>query len=142
MTVVSAVRMCAGMFVVTFARVLEERVAVGHEACEEALEIAAHLRVGVFLEEQRRGGVLEMQRGEAGLQAALADQFPDLRGEFVEAASARGDDQFVQVLAEHGGASLFTVEWDFGWVSSKLKVQSPRQGPKPKAPIQRKQRGK
>ena len=84
-----------GHVVAALAGVLEERVAIRGEPGEEALQVAADFRVGVFLDEQRSGGVPEMQRGEAGLQAGLAHAGGDFMGDFSEAAAARGDDKLV-----------------------------------------------
>src|SRR4029453_6015152 len=41
--------------IVSFARVLEQRITVRHQAREEALQVTAYLGVGILLDEQRRG---------------------------------------------------------------------------------------
>ena len=40
-----------------FGRVPKQRVAIGHEPREKTLQIAAHFRVGIFLNQQRRRGM-------------------------------------------------------------------------------------
>lgn len=80
----------------------EERIAVGHEAVEEAFEIAAYVRVGVFLDEQRGGRVPQVQGDEPMLETTLGNPGRELSGEIVQPATARGHRQFVESLVEHG----------------------------------------
>jgi hypothetical protein len=47
-----------GHVVIAFRRVDEQRIAVRHEPFEKCLKIAPHVRVGIFLDEQRSGRVL------------------------------------------------------------------------------------
>ena len=51
-----------GHIVITFRRVDEHRVAVGHEMLEKGFEVAAHVRIGILLNEERRGSVLQVER--------------------------------------------------------------------------------
>lgn len=92
-----------GHVVVALAGVAEEGVAGGHEAGEEAFEIATDFGIGVFLNEQRRGGVAQMEREQAGLDGVVADEAADLGGHFVKALAAGGDAEFLGELAEHAG---------------------------------------
>ena len=46
--------------------VFEQPIAVGHETIEEALEVRADVGIRVFLNDERRRGVLQVQRAEAG----------------------------------------------------------------------------
>ena len=95
-----------GHVVITFASVPEKRVAIGCEAGEEAFQVTAHFRIGIFLNEQRGGGVPEVQRGEAGLQPGLADQRVDFARDLAETATARGNGEFLDRLAEHGEMTI------------------------------------
>lgn len=51
-----------------FASVFEQGIAVGNQAREKTFEIQADLGVGIFLDDQRSGGVLHVQGGQAGPQ--------------------------------------------------------------------------
>jgi hypothetical protein len=56
-----------------FLAVQEERVAVAHQPGEEALEVVAHLRVGVLLHQQAGRGVAHEERQQALADAAVGD---------------------------------------------------------------------
>ena len=56
----------------------KQRIAVGHEALEEPFEIGAHVRIGVFLDEQRGRRVPQVQRDEAMLETAFGNPGRDL----------------------------------------------------------------
>ena len=60
-----------GHVVGAFGGVDEEAVAIGNELCEECFEIAAHVRVGVFLDQERGAGVLDVQSAEAVFQTGI-----------------------------------------------------------------------
>src|SRR5436190_18963650 len=51
--------------VVSFGRVDENRVPVGHKPGEELFQIPPHVRVGIFLNEQGRRSVAHMQSHQA-----------------------------------------------------------------------------
>jgi hypothetical protein len=74
-------------------------------AVEEALQIAANLRVGVFLNQERGGSVLQVDCAQAGFHPGVRDEFLDRIGDLVEAASACGKDQFMDALTEHGASA-------------------------------------
>ena len=90
-----------GHVVVAFGRVDEHGVSVGHELIEKGLEIAAHVWIGVFLNEKRRGSVLQMERRETRFQTAFRNKFFDAARKLIEAASAGRDLQFVNALTQH-----------------------------------------
>ena len=73
--------------IVAFGGVLEESIAIRNEAFEETFEIAPHLGIGVLLNEQRSGGVLEMQRGETLSNAGFRNNGVYFVGNLVEGAS-------------------------------------------------------
>ena len=50
-----------GHVVVAFGGVGEQRVAVAHEPCKKGGEVAAHVRVGVFLDQERGGSMAQVQ---------------------------------------------------------------------------------
>lgn len=52
--------------VVALGRVAKERITIGRKPGEESLKIAANFGVGVFLDEQRGGRMLDMHSHEAG----------------------------------------------------------------------------
>jgi hypothetical protein len=91
-----------GHVIVAFDRMHEQRIAVAHEAREESFEIAPHVRVGVLLDQQRGGRVLQVQRAQAGAHRRAFDPRLDIAGDFVERARARRHDQPVDGLADHG----------------------------------------
>ena len=91
-----------GHVVVAFAGVLEQRIPIRSEAGEESLQVATDLGVSIFLDEQRGGGVPQVQRGDASLQARLTHAGYDLSCHFGGAAIAGLDDEFVDTLAEMG----------------------------------------
>jgi len=84
--------------VVALEGVLKQRVAVWNEPREKPFEIAPHLWVGIFLDEQRGRGMPQVKREQAGGETALRHPGCDFPGEFVEPASPRGNRQFVQRL--------------------------------------------
>ena len=84
-----------------FAGVLEERVAIRHEAFEETFEIGAHIRVGILLNQERGRGVLQMQREQAVRKILPREPGFDFRGEVIQPASAGGETEFVRRLAKH-----------------------------------------
>ena len=51
-TAVSAARTCAGMSSGALVAMAEERIAIGQQPGEEAIEVGAHIRVGVLLDER------------------------------------------------------------------------------------------
>jgi len=84
-----------GHVVIALGGVNEKWVAVGNEAGEEGFQIAPDIGVGIFLNEERGGGVAEVESDEAGLKAVFGEPGGDLVGEVVEAAAAGGDGQLV-----------------------------------------------
>lgn len=68
----------------------EKRVAVGHKAGKEFFQVTPNVRVGVFLNEQRGGGVADVERQEAIVEVVLRHPGRGVVGEFVEAAAACG----------------------------------------------------
>jgi hypothetical protein len=99
----------SGHVVVAFGGVDEHAVAVGDEAGEESFEVAADVGIGVFLDEQRGGGVTEVEGQKAVLKAFLGEPVRNVVGDFVEAAAAGLDAKFVERL-EHGRAESGFLE--------------------------------
>lgn len=87
--------------VCAFARVDEQRIAVGHESFEKVLQIRADIGIGVFLDQQRRRGVLEMQRDQSVLKSFPSDPRVDFLGELVQTAASRREGQFMKALPQH-----------------------------------------
>ena len=90
-----------GHVIVAFRRVDEHRVAIGHEMIEKRVKVAAHVRIGILLNDERSRRVLQMERGEARLETAFGDELFNPAGELVEAASAGWNLQFVNALTQH-----------------------------------------
>src|SRR5437879_5661636 len=78
----------SGHIVFPLGRVDEKRIAVGHEAGEEFFQVPPHVGVGVLLNEQRSGGMADVESQEAILEAVLRNPGGRLVGEFVEATVA------------------------------------------------------
>ena len=72
----------------TFHGVGIEVVVLGDKAAEEGFEISDDIGVGVFLDEQRGGGVSEEDGEEAFLDAETLDPGAGLSGDFVETLAA------------------------------------------------------
>jgi hypothetical protein len=66
--------------VIAFGSVLEDGIAIGCEAREDAFKVAADLGVGIFLNKEGRGSVLEMQGGDACLETRLLEDGADMVG--------------------------------------------------------------
>ena len=65
------------------------------------LQVASHVRVGVFLDEQGGGRVAEVQGHKAAGELLLRNPVCHFAGEFVKAAAAGGNRYFMQSLAQH-----------------------------------------
>src|SRR5581483_5176015 len=91
----------------TFGGVAEERVALRNQPVEEALQVAQHLRIGVLLDQQRGGGVLDVEGEEAGLDAGAPRPTLDLPGDLVEPPPFRLDGDLAGRLPHRERASLF-----------------------------------
>src|SRR5262245_59958210 len=85
----------------TLGVVREERVALGHEPREPALEVAPCRRIRVLLDHQAGRGVLYEERAEALAQARARDDTLDLARELVEAGAARLEPE----LRDHRGGA-------------------------------------
>ena len=72
----------------TFHGVGVEAVVLGDKAAEEGFEISDDIGVGVFLDQQRGGGVSEEDGEEAFLDAETLDPGAGLSGDFVETLTA------------------------------------------------------
>src|ERR1035437_8818142 len=96
-----------GHVVVALSSVAEERIAVAHEPREKGVQIAAHIRVGIFLDQQRGGSVAQMQREQPVAKFIFGNPLRHFIREFNQTAPARGDDDFVKRLAHgtHGAAA-------------------------------------
>jgi hypothetical protein len=79
----------------------EQRVAVRHEPRKKCVEVEPHIRIGVFLNQQRGGGVAQMQRQQTVAEFVFRNPLFHRVGELHQPASPRGDDEFVEGLA-HG----------------------------------------
>jgi len=69
--------------IVSFDRMPEERITVGHETGEESFQITAHVRVGIFLDQQGSRSVTEMEGQQPALPAILRHPGRHLLREFV-----------------------------------------------------------
>lgn len=87
--------MC-GHVVGSFVGVSEQSVAIRYHSGQKRFQVATHLWVGVFAEEQRGARVVTEQVAEPDLNSALQDDRCDLGREVIGAATVRW----------HGHASL------------------------------------
>src|SRR5271165_2639146 len=74
--------------VCAFAVVLIERAILGREPLEKLLQVAQNGRVGVLLDEQRRGSMAAEDREQAGLYPLLGDEMLERRRDGIEALAA------------------------------------------------------
>ena len=88
-----------GHVVIALGGVAEKRIAIAHEPRKKRVKVAAHIGVGVFLDEQRGGGVPQMQREQAVAEFIFGNPFLHGGSEFNQSAIARRDDKFVKLLA-------------------------------------------
>src|SRR5689334_23644357 len=94
--------------VVPFRSVNEHGIAIFHKTRKECVQIAANIRVGVLLDQQRGGSVEDMQREQALLKMIVRHPTLDLAGKLVKSASLCGDFQLVRKLAKHASGYF----WD------------------------------
>ena len=80
-----------GHVIVAFSGMNEEPIAIRHQAGKEFLQIAPHIRVGIFLNEQRSRGVAKVQSEQASSERVIGNPLSDVISEIVQAAS-RGVD--------------------------------------------------
>jgi hypothetical protein len=90
-----------GHVVIAFGSVDEERIAVGHQPRKKGFEVAAHIGVGIFLDQKRRRSMAQVQGEQAVAEFAGADKLFNFAGEFNQSAPTGGDDNLVKRLA-HG----------------------------------------
>ena len=88
-----------GHVVLTFASVSEQRITVRRQACKKLFKVAAHFGIGVFLNQQRRRGVPDLQSQQTVFEPGLTNPRGDFASELVETAAAAGDLKFMYGLA-------------------------------------------
>src|ERR1035437_10144072 len=88
-----------GHVVVALDGMHEQAISIGHQPCEEVLQVAAHVRVSVFLNQEGGGSVAEVQGHQAGSELVLCHPGCDFAGEFIKAAATRGKCYLMQSLA-------------------------------------------
>ena len=81
----------SGHVILALSSMHEQWIAITHETGKKTFQIAAHVRVGIFLDEQRGGGMAEVQCDQAVLETAVSDPTGDLVGEFIQTAAAGTD---------------------------------------------------
>ena len=85
--------------VIAFGRMNEKRIAIRNKPGEEFLEIASHIRIGIFLDEQRGRSMAKVQSKETLIESVFGEPRCHLLSQFIEAASARGNVEFMEGLA-------------------------------------------
>jgi hypothetical protein len=98
-----------GHIVITFRSVNEKRVAITDEPREKTLEVAPHIRIGIFLDQQRSGRVPQMQRDKAVFEMVLEHPIGNRIREFVQSPPVSGDGDFVKRLPKHGSTRLYSA---------------------------------
>ena len=81
----------------------EQRIAVGHQPGEEAVQIGLHIGVGVLLDQEAGGGVADEKGEEGGLDLLLVDPIGYLTGDFDQGAARRSDVEDRGGLVRHEG---------------------------------------
>lgn len=89
----------SGHVVWALAGVDEERVAFRDKAAEECQEIALHVGIGVFLDEERRRGVSHEHGQQAGGHAARGDEGLNLTCDLRQRLAAGVNGDFMLSLA-------------------------------------------
>ena len=72
----------------------------GNDARKELIEIADHVGVGIFLNDQRRRSVLNKHRKEAGVNALALNPLFDLFGDGIQTFAPRGNLHAVRELLQ------------------------------------------
>ena len=89
-----------GHIIVPLSGVTEERIAVRREAGKEALQIATDFRVGVLYDQERSGGVEQLQSRQAGFKPGSLDLGDEVIRDLKEATTVCGDGPLVQALGD------------------------------------------
>src|SRR3954469_17110889 len=114
--------------ILTFGCMFEQRVAVRHQPRKKSFEIASHFRVGIFLDQERSGCVLDQQSDAPVYHATLGDELLNLIGEFIERPSARLQLDLMQRLLNHGSpAWAEPICWPKLWAlpAVAFRIQGP-----------------
>lgn len=90
-----------GHVIVALGGVFKERIAVGNQALKKPFEVAADFGIGIFLDEQGGGSVLNVQGDNAGFESGLRDELFRFSSDFVESASFRLQGDFGALLSQH-----------------------------------------
>src|ERR1035437_1477542 len=85
-----------GHVVVALGGVAEQRVAVAHEPRKKGVEVAAHVGIGIFLDEQRGGSMAQMQGEQSVAKFIFGNPLRHFVRKFNQPAPPRGDDDFVE----------------------------------------------
>src|SRR5262249_31782351 len=86
--------------IVALDRVNEEGIAIWNEPREETLEVPAHVRVGVLLDDKRGGRVLQVKRAEAGADAGGPHAAGHFARDVVEPAPIGFDGEPIEQLLQ------------------------------------------
>src|SRR5262245_23937171 len=84
--------------VVSLAVMPKEGVPIRHEAGKEPFEVAPHFGVGILLNQQGSGRVLQMKCDQAVVEARILDEFLDGISNFGETASWGRQGEFMEAL--------------------------------------------
>jgi len=77
--------------IIAFGCVNEQFVAVRDESVEKSFEVAANIRVGIFLNDERGRGMADMKSNQAGLKLLFRDPRGNLVREFIKSTASRGE---------------------------------------------------
>src|ERR1700677_842411 len=98
-----------GWHVVRSFRVMNAKAApLRHELFEESLEVRAHVRVGILLDEERSRGVAAEQREKPGRDRLRAHPFLDRPGDLDQSFAAGRDEQAMLRLAHRSSSPHFS----------------------------------
>jgi hypothetical protein len=76
-----------------------------HQPAEEAIEVGLHVRIGIFLDQQRAGGVAHINRQEPAGDIGSSNELPHRGRKFVEALPLRRNGERIDCLLHPSGLS-------------------------------------
>src|SRR5690242_8758126 len=79
----------------------KQRVTIRNQPREKGIQIAPHIRIGVFLDQKRGRSMAQMQRDQAVAELVGGNPPLNVPGKFRQTTSVGGDDEFMKRLA-HG----------------------------------------
>lgn len=119
---------CMGGHVICAFVVMAPSTILGRKLGNPSFEVNANRRIGILLDEQARGRVLNENRAQSGRDAALPDELIDLLGHIHETLAV--GDHFERSLGDGHEISFGAVPWStvlrsIQWLLIRHEVQVP-----------------